>query len=474
MDSRSVDGRDTGRGIVCLDVNSSTIVAAEITPTWNPAAIGDWSDGANWDTNPIVPNNAVNTFVVIINDGATTLDSAFTIDELTLSGGALIGGGSLTVNDQTTWSGGALGGVGATATLDFNGPTLWDGGSKGFAAVTVNLNGATTWSAGFIGSIEPPEGGTINNAGAFDLQDNLQLNWNSTQTPVFNNLATGSFTKSGGTGEAARIDATFNNSGVVDVNSGEMWFAGGGTSSGTFNVAAGASLDFSDYNQGYSGQGATTTTLDADAIVNASGTVIFTNLFGDANTDIFGQYDAADTFINPGPGGEVRYNLGAFVGSTIVGAWTLNSGTLVFQNDDTVLMASVDVNDTTSLLVRDNSTLEVSGNITVNDTGVIRLGATGNAGGIAFSGGVAHDLTGNGQLVFEGSGSSLATGFGDTLQIGPDFKIRGGGSGQISATGESVNQGTISADVSGQSLTVSGLNNSGVMEAINQWLAVSL
>ena len=47
----------------------------------------------------------------------------------------------------------------------------------------------------------------------------------------------GTFTKSGGTGTSL-VYPTFNNSGVVNANSGTIAFNGGGTSSGTYNVPA--------------------------------------------------------------------------------------------------------------------------------------------------------------------------------------------------------------------------------------------
>jgi len=433
--------------------------AAEINAAWNAAAIGNWSDGTKWSTNPTVPNNGDDTFVVNIDDGETTLDSTFVIDKLTLTGGALLGTGSLTVNDETTWSGGALGGVDATATLNFDGPTVWNGGEKYFAAVTVNLNGPTTWSSGHIGSVEPPEGGTINNAGAFDLQANLQLIWISTQTPVFNNLAGASFTKSAGTGDAARIDGTFNSAGDVYANSGEMWFAGGGTSTGAFHVTAGAALDFSDYNQGYSAQGSTITVLDTDSIVDSNGTVIFTNSSGDSHTDVNGQFDSVETYVNPGSTGEVRFNSGSTFGQNLSGTIVVNSGALVLKNEDTSYATNLAVNVGEARIVA-NSTLDVTGNVSLAADTTLRLGASGNGGSLNFSGGSPHLLDGEGEIIMA-QGEIGADGTGP-LTIGPDIEIRG--QGLIYSPATSVNQGTIIANVPGEYITVSNFNNEGLMQ----------
>src|SRR5947199_1229104 len=53
---------------------------------------------------------------------------------------------------------------------------------------------------------------------------------------------TGSFQKSGGTGSTA-IGPAFNNNGTLNVQSGTVSFYSGGDSHGTFNAAAGATLD---------------------------------------------------------------------------------------------------------------------------------------------------------------------------------------------------------------------------------------
>ncbi len=116
------------------------LAAAVIPAVWNPGAIGNWGDAANWNTNPVYPNNGVDTFNALINDGQTTLDGAFTVDQLTLAGGALVGPGSVQVKNHTTWSGGAIGGGSATSTLDFNGAATITGGG------TITLGDAATIS----------------------------------------------------------------------------------------------------------------------------------------------------------------------------------------------------------------------------------------------------------------------------------------------------------------------------------------
>ena len=89
----------------------------------------------------------------------------------------------------------------------------------------------------------------INNSGTFDSSTDDAWVWGVSDTPVFNNLAGAVFKKTfGDVAFPQEISPAFNNSGLVDIQSGGAWFSGGGTSSGTFNVAAGSVLRISDFN----------------------------------------------------------------------------------------------------------------------------------------------------------------------------------------------------------------------------------
>src|SRR5438094_8225510 len=72
---------------------------------------------------------------------------------------------------------------------------------------------------------------------------------------------TGSFQKSGGTGSTA-IGPAFNNNGTLNVQSGTVSFYSGGDSHGTFNAAAGATLNFAGG----------TMTLESNSTLTAAGT----------------------------------------------------------------------------------------------------------------------------------------------------------------------------------------------------------
>jgi hypothetical protein len=104
-------------------------------------------------------------------------------------------------------------------------------------------------------------GAVITNlAGAtFDLQTDNTFT-GATSTAAFNNA--GTFLKSNSSGVFYFIPA-FNNSGTVDVQTGTLFLAGGGTNSTTITVEAGATMGF--------GTGACT--LAANSQVTGAGSV---------------------------------------------------------------------------------------------------------------------------------------------------------------------------------------------------------
>src|SRR5262249_35354353 len=65
---------------------------------------------------------------------------------------------------------------------------------------------------------------------------------------VFNN--SGTFTKSSTAGTTSFQGNVFNNNGTVNVNSGTLTLAGGGTSTGAFNVVSASMVSFDSTNAG--------------------------------------------------------------------------------------------------------------------------------------------------------------------------------------------------------------------------------
>ena len=244
---------------------------------WTNTAGGNWSVTNNWSPNQIpgaadaaVITNSGNYVVTLDGNQSvgsltlggtggtqtfTTSGNALTLSQasyvgtngiLQLNGGGLFGAGAgnLTVSGQLNWTGGALGGASTSVAVATNGVLTLAG-----------VNG-TAYSLGEI----------LTNAGTVHLQSgNLEIDWCGTNYGAFNNgpgalvdiqadvsvtntcggagwANQGTVRKSGGTGVTV-ISATFNNSGTLDVESGTVALAGGGTLGGTLLAEAGAALD---------------------------------------------------------------------------------------------------------------------------------------------------------------------------------------------------------------------------------------
>lgn len=212
--------------------------SADTDSTWN-GGIGNWSDPAQWDI-AVVPQTGTNN--AIIATGQVTLDASFTIGALTLTGGQINGANNLTVNGPLNWSAGALVDAGTTHAL--GAMTLDTTGDKILGGRTLISDGVATWNGGnFVTSA----GAVVTNNGTFiaSFDGNLQSQGGTT---FFNNLGTFQKTAGAGGASATTIAPVFNNSGAVQIQTGRLAIAGGGSATGTFAISAGADLVFqSDY-----------------------------------------------------------------------------------------------------------------------------------------------------------------------------------------------------------------------------------
>ena len=109
----------------------------------------------------------------------------------------------------------------------------------------------------------------VNAAGALlDIHDDALINVADGSSAAIQNA--GTLRKSGGTDTTA-IYPAFNNTGIVDVETGELELIGNETGNGTFNVNAPGQLAFVNR------VGETGATLAPGAVVMGSGTVLFVN-----------------------------------------------------------------------------------------------------------------------------------------------------------------------------------------------------
>ena len=186
-----------------------------------------------------VSNAFSNAATTTISGGTLTLNGVSTLASLTQSGGVLAGSGLVTVAGPSSWLAGTHTGSGTT---QFDAALAISGNSTKSITGTrsVTLNGTTTWS-----------GNTGNGNNAISLASTASSTIpaaSPTPTPLTAaSAAVRSTTAAPSTSSRTRrlaIGTVFNNTGTVNVNAGTMLMDGGGTSSGTFNIAAGAKLEF--------------------------------------------------------------------------------------------------------------------------------------------------------------------------------------------------------------------------------------
>ena len=229
--------------------------AADRVAVWDGTS-NSWSNAAHWSTNPLYPNNGNGgfTFDATVGSGTVTQDVPATIQQLELSGGNLDGAANLYLAQGGTWSRGAMGGTGATEVAPA--ATLYiTGANPPPLARTINDRGTIVQTGPY--GLQAAGGGSgavvnILSGGTFDVQGNSSFATWDGASGVINNA--GTFKKSVKTGTAGTDNYwTFNNSGLVKVETGTLSLAGGGTSTGTFQVDAGAGLVFGEATYNLSG-----------------------------------------------------------------------------------------------------------------------------------------------------------------------------------------------------------------------------
>ena len=194
--------------------------------------------------------------------GTFDLAGSLTAPGFDLSGGTISGSSPVTVGGVSTWTGGTMSGSGTT-TIAANGAlTISGASSKTLGNRTLTNSGSIihTGTGSLVGGSGSPAAILNNQALAvYDLQGNTNI---SGSPGTFNNA--GLLKKSGG--GSSTISWIFNNTGTVEVQTGTyLYLDRDVTSSGTFSVAPGATLDFSG---GFSG---TTYAISNPAGLPASG-----------------------------------------------------------------------------------------------------------------------------------------------------------------------------------------------------------
>jgi hypothetical protein len=322
-------------------------------------------------------------------------DAVVTLNGGTLTSQFLLGGSTMTGTDQVfkgkaTWTGGTISGA-ASTTFD-NDLTISGANTKVIVGGrVVNLNATTTWTgntAANNNAIRFWNGATVNNNGTFvDSNPFASFIEHNTGGPHnFNNV--GTYNKTANTITTVDGGVAFNNTGTVNINAGTLRPSGGGTSTGVFNIAAGATLQFVD--------GAATLN---NATTQGAGTfaIVTDNIGGDAVVTVNGGTHTTPFMLSGSTlaGGDHTFQgVATWSGGAINGA-----ASTTFANDVTITGAN-----TKSIIggriVNLNATTNWTGN-TADNNNAIRFwnGATVNNNGTfndgnAFASFLEHNVGG--------------------------------------------------------------------------------
>jgi uncharacterized repeat protein (TIGR01451 family) len=220
--------------------------------------------------------------------GATlTIGGVTNPDYFNLSAGTLNGPGFLDVRKQFDWSGGELTGSG-TSQLAGGGVGNFNGANS-----DMRLNGRTLNIYGYVHYTATTNELYLDNDallaiyGTFTIEDDGTIAAGGSSPGTVNIAPNGLLQKTGGAGTSV-VEPYATNTASVYVSSGQLEFSGGGSHSGYFYAGSGTNLRFS-----YS-----TTTFGGASVVNADGTVEFTD---DSFNNLQGTYAVnGSTFIGTG------------------------------------------------------------------------------------------------------------------------------------------------------------------------------
>jgi hypothetical protein len=409
-----------------------TASAAQLNATWL-GGTNNWNTAGNW-SGGIVPNNGADTYNVFIDNSALTnsrvsLDTAVTINNLTV-----------TTGDSLRF-------------LDAQSITLAGGAASG----SITNNGTITLESvgNGTGLLLPGTDGSLLGSGTLAMMTNSanQIRGVSTCTE---RLLNGPNHTIAGAGNIGANCMTLSNQGTisanisgatltVDLNEG----APGAVNTGTMQASNGGILQL--YTGTFTNTGGTIQALTGSRVALDGGvTIVGGRTIAQAGSTV----DVTSATLT---GGVSTVQLG---GSLRVGP----SGVLTLSNAGVTNAGVFEVND--------NSAVYLAGALT--NTGSIFLKSAGN-GTYLLLPGVDGSLLGNGTLTLMTNSANIVRGNNtctERLLNGPSHTIAGAGQiGQNCLTLS--NQGTISANISGATLTVDlnegapGAVNTGTMQASN-------
>ncbi|MEF8720319.1 MAG: choice-of-anchor D domain-containing protein [Candidatus Accumulibacter necessarius] len=457
------------RGLLAILLAFPAQQALAANCTWNTAA-GNWNALANWlncatgNGNPAQTPGSVDT-ATIGAAGVVTVNTAQNVGTLNNAGHINIDAASLTLFSGANNAGGVIN-VAAGATLNQN--------------------------SAFI------TGGTINTTGTGKV---VASNSNSN---FFNGVTlNGNLDLASGTGIELVTGGLVLNGGVSINNNSVLSFVGDQTLSGNGTIVLGSS---GGSNRALSMQGNTVLTVGSNIVVRgengtlgqvyaAGGTQSIINngrisadvsggkislapANGTTNNGVLEAQNGGTLELNSNVIGNAGSSIAAGAGSTVLQNGVALSGVINTSGNGTFRAANSNSNFFNGVTLNGNLDLATA-------TGIERV-----TGGLALNGGISinnnsvlsfagdQTVSGNGTIVLGNTGASnraLSLEGNTALTIGSNIVVRGenGTLGQVYAAGGTqsiINNGRISADVSGGKISLApanGTTNNGVLEAQN-------
>ncbi|MCO5053866.1 MAG: Ig-like domain-containing protein [Verrucomicrobiae bacterium] len=389
------------------------------TLTWTNNVSGSWHEPGNWSPNQ-VPGAAdiavLNRYVTVtVTNNVTSAELQFRNGTLSITNGVL-------ATTTFTWTGGTLRGA-----VQCGEGTIGSGTSKTLVGGQLVNVGTLTWSDSFaVGSSSWDAGnaGVISNltGGVINITTDLTVGKTYDPGVLYNH---GTINKTGGTGTTTFSGTSLANHGRVNINSGKVNFASGGSSTGTFLMQPEAALSFSsnyEFTDGSSVGGGGDFAVTSGTL-NFNGTAQFTNTvlrlaggsvnFNNVESGVvqvttlamtgggtLGGTNAihADTFTWTGGRlhGVVQCGegtIGSGTSKTLVGGQLVNVGTLTWSDSFTVGSSSRDAGNAGVISNLTGGVINITTDLTVGktyDPGVLynhgTINKTGGTGTTTFSG----------------------------------------------------------------------------------------
>jgi hypothetical protein len=402
-------------------------IQGQVIATWTNST-GNWSNPANWSTNPKVPNNGTGTtYSVTINAPTFFVDMDVlnvTIDNVTVGDGSFFSvrpGDSLSLVSGTSSNSGSFGNQGTLLNLGAftnqsgavfsNESSFTNSGTftNDVGGIITTLPGATITNTGTLVNFgEYSESSILNNSGTLTNMAGASLQIASDGGVIIN---TGTISNYGSLGDA---NGMANGSGAFFKNYGSfgMDTASVLANSGTVLNAAGATfdqnVDFSEVinNGTFTNKGTfnnTTSLLTNTGTFTNNGTL--TNDYGNETfPTLFGTIDNSGTFRNNG---------------TIINAGTINN-TGVFRNSGVLNITSTGLFTTSTNYTQTAGSTQVDGTFTATGGAIMNikggvLSGTGTINGNVLMGGTMMPGDAPGTLTIFGDYEQTSKGTFDEL-----------------------------------------------------------